>query len=67
MNVSKANFLVSEASILLSEVSILVSVARKLSAGARIFWGPWGPEILVIYINWSSWDFFQKLGDSKVS
>ena len=30
-----------------SEANILVSKASKLSAGARISRGPWGPEILV--------------------
>ena len=38
---------VSEASFPVSEANIFVSEASKLSAGARIFKGPQGPEILV--------------------
>ena len=34
-----------------SEANILVSEEGKLSAGARIFRGPYGPEILVFYIS----------------
>ena len=34
-----------------SEANIFVSEASKLSAGARIFRGPEGPEILVVYIT----------------
>ena len=58
MDVSEANFLVSEANITVSEAS-------KLSAGARIFRGPQGPEILVKLkvtdseVIWS-WDGFSK-------
>ena len=33
-----------------SEANILVSETSKLSAGARIFRGPQGPEILVFHI-----------------
>ena len=41
MDMSEANLLVSKANILVSEVS-------KLSTGARIFRGPYVPEILVM-------------------
>ena len=35
----------------MSEANTLVSETSKLSAGARIFRGPQGPEILVLYID----------------
>ena len=35
----------------MSEANFLVSEASKLSAGARIFRGPQGPEILVFDIS----------------
>ena len=38
---------VSEVSFLVSVVNIFVSEASKLSTGARIFRGPYGPEIVV--------------------
>ena len=47
--VSKANTFVSKAIIFVSEANKFVSQASKLSAGARIFRGPKGPEILVKY------------------
>ena len=42
----------SKASFLVGEVNIFVSEESKLSAGARIFRGPLGPEILAfVYVH----------------
>ena len=58
----------SEANKFVSEANIFVSEASKFSAGARIFRGPLGHEILVKYIALKSsypHPYWKALGEMK--